>query len=149
MLLPQWSQRFELENAGVTGHPVEVRYPFLDLRIVNYVLALPPFPWTFEKTLLRQAMLGHLPEKTRLRKKTPLAGDPLVVKLRQPDAVWLDQVRWQQETNRYVDRAVLPRLSEETNSERVRVDVRAICLNFWLQSARGVRYNLSAEVLNG
>ena len=149
MLLPQWSQIFELENAGVTQFPVEVRYPFLDLRIVDYVLALPPFPWSFEKTLVRQAMLGHLPEKIRLRKKTPLAGDPLVENLRRPDAAWLDQVRWSDETESYVDRSALPRLSGETNSARASVDIRALCLNFWLQSSRGIRYNLSAEVRNG
>ena len=149
LLLPQWAQLFELEDAGVTQYPVEVRYPFLDLRIVDYVLALPPFPWSFEKTLVRQAMLGHLPEKIRLRQKTPLAGDPLVEKLRRPDAIWLDEVRWSQETERYIDLAALPRLSGENNSARARVDIRALCLNFWLQSSRGVRYNLSAEVRNG
>lgn len=149
LLLPQWSQLFELENAGVTQCPVEVRYPYLDLRMVNYVLALPPFPWAFEKTLLRQAMLGHLPEKIRLRKKTPLAGDPLIEKLRQPDAAWVDNVRWSEEMDCYVDRSALPRLSGESNPLRASVDIRALCLNFWLQSARGVRYNLSAEVRNG
>jgi len=149
MLLPQWSQLFELENAGATQYPVEVRYPYLDLRIVNYVLALPPFPWSFEKTLVRQAMLGHLPEKIRLRKKTPLAGDPLVEKLRRPDAAWLDEVRWNHETDHYVNRAALSQPSGETDSARARVDTRALCLNFWLQSSRGVRYNLSAEVRNG
>ena len=149
LLLPQWSQLFELENAGVTQYPVEVRYPFLDLRIVNYILALPPFPWSFEKTLVRQAMHGHLPEKIRLRKKTPLAGDPLVEKLRQPDAAWLDDSRWSDEIDRYIDRTALPRLTGESNSASVRVDIRALCLNFWLQSTRGVRYNLSAEVRNG
>ena len=40
---------FELENAGVTHFPVEVRHPFFDLRIVNYLLALPPFPLFLEK----------------------------------------------------------------------------------------------------
>ena len=149
MLLPQWAQLFELENAGVTHYPVEVRYPFLDLRIVNYVLALPPFPWAFEKTLLRQAMLGHLPEKIRLRRKTPLAGDPLTEKLAQPGAAWLNQARWSAEMERYIDRLALTQLDGQVSSEQARVDIRAHCLNFWLQSSRGIRYNLSAEVHNG
>src|SRR4029077_9736515 len=74
---PQWAYLFEHENPGVTRRPVEVRYPFLDLRIVEYLLALPPFPWFFEKALLREAMIGCLPESVRRRPKTPLAGDPL------------------------------------------------------------------------
>ena len=74
---------FELENPGVTRCPVEVRHPFLDLRIVNFMLALPPFPLFFEKKLLREAVAGRLPESVRTRRKTPLAGSPLVEHLRQ------------------------------------------------------------------
>ena len=70
---PQWAYLFEHEAPGVTRRPVEVRYPFLDLRIVEYLLALPPFPWFFEKTLLREAMVGCLPERVRRRPKTPLS----------------------------------------------------------------------------
>ena len=50
---------FEHENAGLTRYPVEVRHPFLDLRIVNFLLALPPFPLFFEKKLLREAVAGQ------------------------------------------------------------------------------------------
>ncbi len=92
LFLPQWSQMFEFLDPGVTRCPVELRYPFLDLRIVDYVLALPPFPWSFEKTLLRKAMIGRLPERVRRRPKTPLAGDPVVEMLRRPGAAWVDQV---------------------------------------------------------
>jgi asparagine synthase (glutamine-hydrolysing) len=147
--LPHWSRMFELENAGVTRCPVEVRYPFLDLRIVDYVLAIPPFPWAFEKTLLREAMVGHLPESIRLRAKTPFGGDPLVESLKRPDAGWVDRTPWSKEIERYVNPSALPALHAEGNSERANVAIRALCLNFWLQSARGVRYNLSAEVSNG
>src|SRR6202043_2466546 len=91
---PQWAYLFEHENPGVTRRPVEVRYPFLDLRIVEYLLALPPFPWFFEKNLLREAMVGCLPETVRLRPKTPLELDPLAARLNQQGTEWLDQVCW-------------------------------------------------------
>ena len=81
-LAPHWSHMFELENAGVTHCPVEVRHPFFDLRIVNYLLALPPFPLFFEKKLLREAVAGRLPESIRTRRKSPLAGDPLMAHFR-------------------------------------------------------------------
>jgi asparagine synthase (glutamine-hydrolysing) len=147
--LPQWTQMFELADPGVTRCPVEVRYPFLDLRIVEYVLALPPFPWAFEKTLLREAMAGHLPESVRRRPKTSLSRDPLVEMLQQPESAWMDQVRWSEEIGRYVHRSALEPLSRQRNSEAARVAIRPLCLNFWLQSARQVRYNLPAEVPNG
>lgn len=155
LLLPQWSQYFELESAGVTNCPLEVRYPFLDLRIVDFVLAIPPFPWSYHKTLLREAMWGHLPESIRLRPKTPLPAEPAAEKLRQRDAAWLDQVRWSDQIDRYVDRTALPRFGanviegKKEKYARVWMDIRPLCLNFWLQSARGVRYNRYAEVHHG
>lgn len=147
--LPQWSQMFELESPAVTQLPVEVRYPFLDLRIVHYVLAVPPYPWAFQKTLLRQAMVGHLPESARLRKKTPFGAGSLTDQLRSPGSEWLERVEWSREIDRFVDRDSLPRLSEASNYAQASVHVRAHCLNFWLQSSRGVRYNVYAEVHNG
>lgn len=147
--LPQWTQMFELADPGVTRCPVEVRYPFLDLRIVEYLLALPPFPWAFEKTLLREAMAGHLPESVRRRPKTPLAGDPLVEMLQRPEAAHVDRVEWVGGIDRYVDRTALAPLRGEKDSEAARAAIRPLCLNFWLQSVRRVRYNLFAEVRNG
>jgi asparagine synthase (glutamine-hydrolysing) len=146
--IPQWSSLFEHENSGVTRFPVEVRYPFLDLRIVNYLLALPPFPWFYEKMLLRAAMAGRLPESVRLRPKTPLMGDPLVEHLQMPGAEWVDHVLWNGEMDQFIDRAALAPLNGVKVSEKADSLVRPICLNFWLQSARRVRYNLHAEASN-
>jgi asparagine synthase (glutamine-hydrolysing) len=144
--LPQWSTAFEQENPGITRCPVEVRHPFLDLRIVDFLLALPPFPLFFEKKLLREAVAGRVPESVRRRPKTPLAGDPLVEHMRQSQAGWMEPVEWSAEIDSYVKQSALTPLRNETNSEQARASVRPLCLNFWLQSARKVRYNLRAEV---
>jgi asparagine synthase (glutamine-hydrolysing) len=146
--LPHWSAMFEHENPGVTGCPVEVRHPFLDLRVVNFLLALPPFPLFFEKQLLREVVAGRLPESVRTRRKTPLAGSPLVKHLRQTDTGWMDQVAWDAEMDSYVNRSARPAFRNEANSELAHSALRPLCLNFWLQSARKVRYNLRAEVRN-
>lgn len=148
MSLPEWCQLFELENAGVTRSPVEVRHPYLDLRIVNYVFALPRFPWAFEKTLLREAMAGHLPESIRRRPKTPFAGSILVEKLKRPEASWIDRVNWDGQIRSYVNCPEVPELRGEENPVRARVAIRPLCLNFWLQCARRLRYNFQAEVRN-
>lgn len=147
--LPQWTRMFELADPGVTRCPVEVRYPFLDLRVVNYLLSLPPFPWAFQKRLLREAMTGHLPESIRRRRKTPLARDPLVEKLKRPESACLNHIKLDEEVGHYVDRSVLGRLRDERKSESSSIAIRPLCLNFWLQSARRVRYNLFSEVGHG
>jgi asparagine synthase (glutamine-hydrolysing) len=146
---PRWSRLFELADPGLTRSAVEVRYPFLDLRIVNYLLAIPPFPWTFKKHLVRLAMSGHLPESIRQRPKTPLEGDPLMKVLGRPDAAWVDRARWTEQIEHYINLAALPILNKQKDPECASMAVRAHCLNFWLQSATGVRYNNYAEARNG
>ncbi len=146
--LPHWTQLFELENAGVTRTPVEVRFPFLDLRLVTFLLSLPPYPWIKDKHILRESMAGRLLESSRTRAKTPLAADPLIKHLGRPDAHKVDKPCWVKEIDRYVNRSALPALAGETNSERTSSGVRPLCLNFWLQSARQVGYNLSVEARN-
>lgn len=146
--LPHWTQLFELENAGVTRATVEVRYPFLDLRVVDFLLALPPYPWIMNKHILRESMAGRLLESSRTRAKMPLAADPLVRHLSRQNELAVHKPCWVKEIDRYINRSALPALAREKNSERVTLGVRPICLNFWLQSARQVGYNLCAEARN-
>ena len=147
--LPQWTHTFENENAGVTHFPLETRYPFLDLRIVNYLLALPPFPWFFQKMLLREAMAGRIPETVRMRPKTPVQGDPLAAQLQRSGAKRLEQMHWSKDLDRYIDRSELSLTRGKINAEQISTKMRPHCLNIWLQSARGVRYRMHAEAGNG
>jgi len=147
--IPHWANMFEQESPSVTRCLVETRYPFLDLRVVDYLLALSPFPFCFEKSLLRDAMAGLLPESCRLRPKTSPAFDPLVRCLEQTKAVeLLDQIQWSTDMNGYVKHSDLKPLQRECASEQIALDVRPLCLNFWLQSSRRVRYNWLAGVRN-
>lgn len=148
MGLPHWTRMFELHNAGVTRRPVEVRYPFLDLRIINYMLAIPPFPWAFQKTLLREAMAGCLPESVRSRPKTPLASNPLVAALR-IEPLARESEPWNEDMERYVRRSEYQEPGGEQQAAEVEMGVRPLCLNFWLQHSRPIRYKLIAEVRNG
>ena len=93
-------------------------------------------------------MAGRLPEGTRTRPKTPFTGSPLLAHLRQSQPGWIDQVEWNPQMESYINRSELATLRNETNAEQACVNIRPVCLNFWLQSARKVRYNLRAEVRN-
>jgi len=147
--LPQWTHMFEQENAGVTHFPVETRYPFLDLRIVNYLLALPPFPWFFQKMLLREAMTGRLPETVRMRPKTPVQSDTLSEQFRRTGIERLKQMPWSKDIDKYIDRSALIPPHGKMNPEQLSNSLRPYCLNIWLQSARRIRYNMHAEGKNG
>lgn len=148
--LPQWSQSFELTDPGASHCPVEIRYPFLDLRVANYLLAIPPFPWAFQKRLLRRAMANRLPENILRRPKTPLASYPVVAMLeRRNGAAAFGETSWGEEINRYVDRSAVSGIEKAKTSAGKNQAIRPLCLNLWLQRRRGLRYNLIAEALHG
>ena len=146
---PRWANSLELQDPGVTRCALEVRHPFLDLRIVNYVLALPPFPWIFQKTLLREAMTGHLPEDVRTRPKTFLPGHPVVAKLKQSEANSTNRAQWSEQIRRFVRAEAVPVLNEQRSARETNSILRPACLNFWLQCERQVRYNTYAEAHSG
>ena len=62
--------------------PFVWRHPFLDLRVLEFMLSVPPVPWGWEKHLLREAMRGRLEPAVLERKKTPLAGSPIAQPIR-------------------------------------------------------------------
>ena len=127
---------FEALDPGVTGVAVEARYPFLDLRVIDYLLAIPPVPWCTDKEILRLAMRGALPDVIRLRKKSPLAGDPLRARLNAPDAGWLDRFDPAPELAQFVDRPLIPRLAGGSTDTDPWLHIRPLCLNYWLTGVR-------------
>ncbi len=149
MYLPQWVNMFETYSPGVTRSSVEVRYPFLDLRIVEFMLAIPPFPWAFEKTLLRAAMTGRLPEKIRQRPKTPLPGEPVQIALRTAEGVSGDAENWCEETEQFVRRIDYAPPKPGQSRALAELNFRPLCLNYWLRYSRVIRYNFMAGVGNG
>jgi asparagine synthase (glutamine-hydrolysing) len=148
LALPQWTHMFEQNDPGVIRYPVETRYPFLDLRIVNYLLALPPFPWFYKKHLLREAMTGQIPERVRMRPKTPLQGDPVSAELRRTGTTQLNMVSWTPDLDRYVHRTALTSPNANMNQEQLSLSLRPYFLNIWLHSLRTARYAFPAETRN-
>jgi asparagine synthase (glutamine-hydrolysing) len=76
-----WSTVLESEDASNTQIALETRAPLLDLRVLRFLLRVPPVPWCVEKKLARQALKNFLPSVVLNRPKTPLAGDPLEVSI--------------------------------------------------------------------
>lgn len=77
-----WQQYFEEFEPTLTNTPIEWRHPYLDLRVLEFLLAVPPIPWAKRKHLMRRAMRGILPDEVLRRDKTPLREDPFAVLLR-------------------------------------------------------------------
>lgn len=132
---------FERSHPGTARIPVETRYPFFDLRLVNFVLAIPPFPWCSGKFILRAAMRGILPEMVRKRPKTLLAGNPILWRLKQDEKGWQDILLRVPALALYVER---DRVIPEVNSLREQdphnlfvMNLRPFSLAHWLELQEG------------
>lgn len=60
---------------------LEVRHPFLDVRLINFIAGIAAYPWCRSKKILVDAVSGILPEPVRKRPKTPLPRDPILERL--------------------------------------------------------------------
>jgi len=66
----------EWYDPGVSGLPLEFEFPFMDVRLMEYLLALPPLPWCADKAILRLAMRDRLPRAILERPKTAFRQNP-------------------------------------------------------------------------
>jgi asparagine synthase (glutamine-hydrolysing) len=133
----QWSNACELLDAGAMGVPIEVSHPFFDLRVVNFLIALPALPCCSDKEILRISARGILPPAVRLRRKSPLASDPVMALLQKPESAWMDQFKPGPTLNRYVRRERVPPVCGEKQSWAAWVNLRPLSLNSWLERCEG------------
>jgi asparagine synthase (glutamine-hydrolysing) len=129
MLIPQWSRMFEINDPGVTHAPLEVRYPFVDLRLVEYLLAIPAFPWAYKKRLSRKLLAGKLPREVLLRPKTPLSENPVAAKFRCSTTEWRNWAKLDGRVCDFVDPSVLVNFGHGIQLEQF----GPFCLNLWLK----------------
>jgi asparagine synthase (glutamine-hydrolysing) len=129
---PLLSSYLEGLDPGITRVRLEHRWPFLDVRLVGYLIAIPPLPWCIDKQLLRVAMRGALPATLLRRAKAPLADDPLRVHVRNTDCSRLDRFEAAPELSRFVNRSAIPPVAGMAAGQNLWRDLRPLCLNYWL-----------------
>jgi asparagine synthase (glutamine-hydrolysing) len=74
--LPLWQAVFDEWDPCYTGVALDVSHPWLDVRVLRFLLTVPVIPWCREKHVLRYAFANDLPRQVRRRPKTPLPGSP-------------------------------------------------------------------------
>lgn len=147
---PLWSTLFTWGDPSFTQLPVRFRHPLVDLRLLRFVLSLPPEPWLVDKRILREANSGTLPEAIRRRPKTPLVRAPRPGTT--PAAVErvVAFVRDAPGAERFVDRAALVaaarRLAAAPEHERDREMALPVGLLHWLAHWRRPVYSSAQKV---
>lgn len=71
-----WSSYFEWAHQQFTHAPIEVVYPWSDVRVIEAARELEPIPWLVDKHIVREMLRGRVSERIRQRKKSFLGGDP-------------------------------------------------------------------------
>jgi asparagine synthase (glutamine-hydrolysing) len=117
---------------------IDFTEPFVDLRLVEFAMTLPPIPWNKRKLLLRQAMQGMLPPEVLARPKTP-APQVMMTLVSMPGVEWIDTWQPFPEAEGYIRRSAIPPIYGTHDTHRVGVDTRPLFFNEWL---RGVRAEL-------
>jgi asparagine synthase (glutamine-hydrolysing) len=133
---PLWPSLFASRDPGATGIAVEVRHPFFDLRLIRFLLSVPPAQWYNDKGLLVAAMRGRLPPAILRRPKAPLPDDPLAARRRAHGEGWLDGRTLGPEVEPWVDPARVPAIAggrAPGPGDPLWLNVRPLELSLWLR----------------
>nr|HEV7954944.1 asparagine synthase-related protein [Candidatus Acidoferrales bacterium] len=137
----EFQELFRSQDAECTGSAVEVRYPFMDLRVLRFFMVVPSIPWCRNKYLLRRAMKGILPEAVLRRRKT---GTPHTLTIDQAKDTALAPLEPASGFSHYVDTARLTTVAGGDEWESGGI-LLARLLNHWLRYSHRTVYNLPRE----
>lgn len=127
---PDWNTDDRYLNCGTTLP--EHRSPFLDPRLISFLVSLPALPWLFNKHILRESMSGKLPENVLRRPKTPL-GFLHESLLKNTDDRVLNHWKPDQALPSYVDYSKLPVMDKTSAAGNdAYINLRPLLLNQWL-----------------
>jgi asparagine synthase (glutamine-hydrolysing) len=133
-----WASTFETYDPGATRRPVALRYPLFDVRFIAFALSLPTHPWCVNKTIVRTAMRGRLPDEICARPKSPLAVDPFRTHGRLTKTDIITDIEAAPELQAYID---VRRFAATVKDDRVLTDKEpgtwaAAALATWVRCAR-------------
>jgi asparagine synthase (glutamine-hydrolysing) len=127
-----WSPLFEGYDPAATKLNLEVRHPFIDVRLVEYLLSIPAAPWCVNKHILRVTMRDRLPAAILNRPKTPLAGDPALQIARSTSVRWLDSFEVNPQLECFVNLKQRRSIADELTPDGLWASLRVFALNYWL-----------------
>ncbi len=131
----EWEALFRGFDPEETGSALDVRHPYVDLRLLRYLLSVPPVPWCRSKHLIRRSMRGELPAAVLGRRKSGLTGDP---DYQIASGVGLPPLTPEPELRRFVDPERVPTASG-SGMIAFRADFRPRALNYWLANRTAAR----------
>jgi asparagine synthase (glutamine-hydrolysing) len=121
-----WQSLFEgCDINGALSHG-EFRHPFLDLRLLRFMLAVPAMPWCRNKLIIRRSMRATLPDEVLRRRKTTMPVSP---DFRRVQASGMPRLAASPDLLKYVNPS---RISPPASPLELRMRLRPLGLNYWL-----------------
>jgi asparagine synthase (glutamine-hydrolysing) len=125
----RWQPLFEdCDINGALTH-CEIQHPFLDLRLLEYMLALPAMPWCRDKLIIRRSMRTALPRDVLRRKKATIPVSP---DFKRVLASGLPRLVPSPDLLQYVNPSKTSSMPK--SSLELRAALRPLGLNYWLQN---------------
>jgi asparagine synthase (glutamine-hydrolysing) len=123
----------EFYDSTSTARALESRNPFLDRRLSRFLVRVPLIPWSMDKYLLRRSQVGTLPDEIRLRPKTPITQDLMLLHAASG--------RWNPAAvdpasgglSGFIDLALLTSYLRQSLDDSLYVHLRPIALARWLK----------------
>ena len=135
-LNPIWTALFEGYDRSSTKLNLEVRHPFMDVRLVEFLSSIPVRPWRINKHILRLAMKDKLPDAVLNRQKTPLLVDPALQLVRRGSVRCLDSYEVSPQLRAFVNLNRRRSLADEETSDGLWANLRIFALNYWLTNSQ-------------
>jgi asparagine synthase (glutamine-hydrolysing) len=133
---PIWTALFEGYDRSSTKLNLEVRHPFLDVRLVEFLSSIPVLPWRVNKQILRAAMKDRLPAAVLNRRKTPLLVDPALQLVRRGSVRCVDSFEVSPQLRAFVNLNRRRSLADEETSDGLWANLRIFALNYWLTNSQ-------------
>ena len=135
---PIWTALFEGYDPSSTKLNLEVRHPFMDVRLIEFLSSIPVRPWRINKHILRVAMKDQLPAAVLNRRKTPLASDPALQLARRGSVRCVDSFEVSPQLRAFVNLNRRRSLADEETSDGLWANLRIFALNYWLMNSQPV-----------
>jgi asparagine synthase (glutamine-hydrolysing) len=133
---PVWQSVLESAQPAYTGVELDMVWPFLDTRLIEFVFSIPPVPWCQRKELVRRAFRGELPGEILERPKSPLNRFA-----ERQVAMWRESRRTAaiaigDEVREFVDSRRVADTLESGSFEDVSAAWRVLALDHWIRNLR-------------
>ncbi len=128
-----WQSVHEVFSPAYSGAAVEMRWPLLDLRMLEFALAVPPMPWCQGKELMRRAFASELPPEVIRRPKTTLSGYEAVEVTRWRESRAGSVAPFTERTREFIDRDRAVAALFDGSPDEVFAAWRVLALDRWLR----------------